>query len=240
MDFFPCLLFGMNFFWHSRLPDWELKLRPYLQYNVSAYTKFLKCRTRKLNFHSCKPCIDKQVFIFPRLVVLRPIYQPFVPSILYQFGRLIGYPCHNSRIKRADLPAIHVKYTSFFGPIYRPIAVKGLIACRFSISFYFKRRNYEVVKVWICTLSSVRSLSALSDYRAPRNDCGVYNTLVQNQLFRDRRHGSTASLCTRSSRPRKSLRHIKVTMRLKSFLSYMICFPSKNLNFVSFLNETKN
>ena len=61
-----------------------------------------------------KSSIDKHVFIFPRLVVLRPIYQQFVASMLYQFGLLIDHPWHNNRIKWADFPAIHFKQTRFF------------------------------------------------------------------------------------------------------------------------------
>ena len=48
--FFQCLLFGMHFFlWYSCFLGRTLKLRPYLQYRISAYTLF-KVKNQEIKF----------------------------------------------------------------------------------------------------------------------------------------------------------------------------------------------
>ena len=69
----------------------------------------LKQRTSRFNFRSYVLNLVKinKFLFFQRLVVLRPIYWPLVPSEHYQIEQFIGQACHNSRIEWADLSAKH-------------------------------------------------------------------------------------------------------------------------------------
>ena len=62
---------------------------------------FLKPKIRKFDFCSYVLNLVKIniSFVFQRMLVPGPIYQPAMPIRYYQFGRFIGQACHNSRME---------------------------------------------------------------------------------------------------------------------------------------------